>query len=336
MAERSGFRRQIGCAAGDLARFQTSAPSNTVDVSKAVGHAYPDQTVTYNTRDLILYALGIGIKDLRYTYELDKQFAAFPTYALVLPLKGDHQDVNSYAKMTANAFDIPGLPKIDLNKLVHGDQSYELLAPLPKQGGKFTLKGKMIGVYDAGKGMITESETTMVDSKGTPLVRMTSSAFVIGAGNFNGPKRPRGINIPIPQRAPDHTQVTPILPTQALLYRLSGDYNPLHADPSIGKRLGMSGAFLHGLCTLGISSAAVLQAVGGNDVSRFRSVRGRFASPVYMGESVETRMWVVDGKGTEEVKREQGDVVVAFEAWVKDRVVIAGGVVVLKREGSKL
>ncbi|KAJ3289816.1 hypothetical protein HDU76_007472, partial [Blyttiomyces sp. JEL0837] len=300
---------------------------------KVVGYKYPEQTVSYNKRDLILYALGIGVNDLKYTYELDKQFAAFPTYALVLPLKGNHQDVNSYAERSKNTFNIPGFPKIDLNRLVHGDQTYELLAPLPVNGGEFKLQSTMKGVYDAGKGMITENETLLVDSAtGKPLVRMVSSAFIIGAGNFGGPKRPKpALSIDPPARAPDAIQNDKLSEQQALLYRLSGDYNPLHADHSIGKRLGMKGAFLHGLCTFGFSAAAILRHFGDNDASRFKLITGRFASPVYPGETISTRMWRVEDN-------KEGDVVVAFLTVVGERAVISGGVAVLRRggEGAKL
>ncbi|KAJ3102887.1 hypothetical protein HDU96_009474 [Phlyctochytrium bullatum] len=301
------------------------------DPAKFKGYQYPDKPVAYNTRDLILYALGIGVSDLRYTYELDKKFAAFPTYALVLGLKGDHQSVNSYAEMSKGSFDIPGFPKIDLNKLVHGDMSYELLAPLPTQGGKFTLKSNLAGVYDAGKGMVIEIESFLVDQSGTKLARMVSSAFVIGAGGFGGGKRPPpALFAAKPSRAPDFTSTSVLRPDQALLYRLSGDYNPLHADPSIGKRLGMKGAFLHGLCTMGFASAAVVKEVAGGDGSGFVAVAGRFASPVYPGETLTTRMW--------KVAEENGVVTVAYEAAVGERVVIAGGVVKLKvpAAGAKL
>ncbi|KAJ3211287.1 hypothetical protein HDU67_004629 [Dinochytrium kinnereticum] len=284
--------------------------------------------VVYNRRDLILYALGIGVSDLRFTYELDKGFAAFPTYGLVLSLKGHHQDVNSYAEISKGGFDIPGFPKIDLNKLVHGDMTYELLSQLPVNGGTFTLKSNLAGVYDAGKGMIIERETFMVDGSGKKLARMVSSAFVIGAGGFGGPKRPKpALSVVQPTREPDAVQLDILRPDQALLYRLSGDYNPLHADPSIGKRLGMKGAFLHGLCTMGFSGAAVLKHLGANDASRFISITGRFASPVYPGEHLTTKMWKVEESA-------DGVQTIAYEASVAGRVVIAGGIIQLRAGSS--
>ncbi|KAI8847325.1 MaoC like domain-containing protein [Chytridium lagenaria] len=303
------------------------------DPTKFSGYKYPDRKVYYNKRDLILYSLGIGISDLRFTYELgrrwrfffigdvvdrgwflDKTFEAFPTYGLVLGLKGDHIDVNSYAEMSKGTFDIPDFPKIDLNRLVHGDMTYELLSPLPVTGGTFTLKSNLAGVYDAGKGMVIENESFLVDESGKKLARMLSLLVLEDLG----PKRPRpALVVAQPTREPDAVQVDTIRPDQALLYRLSGDYNPLHADPSIGKKLGMKGAFLHGLCTMGFASAAVLKQLGGNDGKRFVSVTGRFASPVYPGEQVTTKMWKVDVK--------DGVETVAYETSASGRVVIAGG-----------
>ncbi|KAJ3096761.1 hypothetical protein HDU97_005593 [Phlyctochytrium planicorne] len=288
------------------------------DPTKLAGHQYPDLPVAYNRRDLILYALGIGVSDLKYTFELDKEFQAFPTYGLVLSLKGHHQDVNSYAQMSSGAFNIPGLPKIDLAKLVHGDMSYELLNPLPVKGGEFVLKAKLKGVYDAGKGMVIENESTLVDKSGKAYARM-------------GPKRPKpALVVPKPDREPDAVQSDLLRPDQALLYRLSGDYNPLHADPSIGKRLGMKGAFLHGLCTLGFSSQAVVGKMAGGDGGRFVNITGRFASPVYPGEKVTTKMWKVDERN--------GVATVAYETYAgegeKQRVVIAGGVAQIRSGGA--
>jgi acyl dehydratase len=289
----------------------------------AIPYHYPDEIVSFNTRDAILYALGIGVTDLKYTYELDPEFQPFPTYALVLGLKGSHQDINSYAKQSAKNWNIPGLPKIDLNRLVHGEQFYEILKPLPKNGGTFTFKSALIGVYDAGKGMVLEIENVLVD-QGTPLVRMVTSAFVIGAGGFGGPKRPKVEMVTPPATEPDAVYSVPTTVSQALLYRLSGDYNPLHADPRIGKKLGMKGAILHGLCTFGGAASAVLKTFGGGDPKLFKSIYGRFASPVYPGDKVDTYMWKVGGNK------------IAFVSKVGERVVVQGGVVELFSIPAKL
>ncbi|RKO87817.1 HotDog domain-containing protein [Blyttiomyces helicus] len=272
-----------------------------VDVKKAVGFVYPTE---------------------KYTYELDKNFAAFPTYPLVLPLKGATSDINSYAERSKGV-PIPGVPEINLNRLVHGEQYLEILAPIPLEG-TFKLEGVLSGVYDAGKGMIMDRESIVVDESGKAIVKMVSSTFIIGAGGWGGPHKPKPTNVVAPpKREPDAVQEDTTTTHQALLYRLSGDYNPLHVDPSIGARLGMKGVILHGLCTFGISAGAVLRNFGNDDPTVFKSIYGRFASPVYPGETLQTVMW--------KVKEEAGLVTVAYITKVKERnvVVIGNGTVIL-------
>ncbi|KAJ3356188.1 hypothetical protein HDU83_001767 [Entophlyctis luteolus] len=318
---------ELSVARGVLGLISAANTKNQMDLSKAVGFKLADQRVHYNRRDLILYALAIGATDLSFTYELSKNFCAFPTYPLVLPLKGRYVDVNSYADQMKDGFNVPGLPKIDLSKLVHGDQSIEIVRPIPSNGGDFVLRTTLLGVYDAGKGMIIDKETLLVDAAGQIYTRMTASAFVIGAGGFGGPKRPKPARqAPVPSRDPDFVQVSEISPQQAMLYRLSGDYNPLHADPSIGKRIGMKGAILHGLCTFGFSAAAILAAVANNDATRFKFISGKFAAPVYPGDKLETRIWKVSETG--------GEILIAYVALVGSTVVITGGVCVLATAGA--
>ncbi|KAI8914223.1 putative peroxisomal dehydratase [Gorgonomyces haynaldii] len=280
-------------------------------MTSLAGFKYPTEKVQYNKRELILYALGIGARDLKYTYELDPQFQAFPTYALVLPLKGSDLDVNSYAKRTANSWNVPGMPKFDLNRLVHGEQQYELVNPLPL-GGTFDLETTLKGVYDLGKSMVIETESVLKQN-GVVYCKQTSTAFVIGAGGFGGPKPPKKQTIQPPSRDPDFTTEQQLSEDQALLYRLSGDYNPLHADPRIGKKLGMKGAILHGLCTFGHAANAVIGAYK-QDPKHFKSISGRFASPVYPGEKLVTRMWKHNG-------------LVSFECSVNGKPVLTNGVV---------
>ncbi|KAI9105458.1 HotDog domain-containing protein [Phlyctochytrium arcticum] len=299
-----------------------------VDLNKAVGYKYPSDKVRYNRRDLLVYAAGLNLADPKFTYELDKNFAPFPTYPLVLPLKGDTNDVNSYAERSGSNADIPGLPKIDLNRLVHGEQSFEILAPIPKEG-EFTLESTLIGVYDTGKGMIMDKESVMMDKNGQKLAKMVSSAFVIGAGGFGGPRKPKPSNaVDTPKRNPDAVVEIKTHENQALVYRISGDYNPLHADPRLCKKLGMDGAILHGLCFYGMSAAAVLKKFGDNDPATFRSMYGRFASPVYPGETLQVIMW--------KVTEENGQRAIAFVTKVKERdvVVIANGTVILQVNAS--
>lgn len=305
---------------------------------QAVGHKYPTKKANYNQRDLLLYAVSIGKVESKFSYELDKSWQPFPTYPLVLPLKGDELSISDYNKAT-KIDDIPNFPKIDLRKLVHGEQYFELLKPgtlLPKTA-KWNLESSLSGVWDTGKGMVLDNETYFVDeNSGEKIARSISSAFVFGAGGWGGKKKPASATdfvAPPKDKEPDFVHEFKTTPEQALIYRLSGDYNPLHADPRIGKALGMGGCILHGLCSYGIAAGGVIEKVAHNDASRFKSIYARFAAPVLPGETLQTYIWLVkDPKGS-------NDIVVAFVTKVKERnkVVINGGTVrLLPNSNSKL
>lgn len=294
-----------------------------IDQKKAVGHLYTPQPVAYNRRDLMLYALGVGADELKFTYELDPEFSALPFYPVVLSLKGASSDVVPFGVPKKNKSEeagsgavgggIPGIPKYDPNMILHGEQSIELLRPLPLEG-KFTLNGKLIGVWDKGKGALLENEHSLVDEKGNVIAKLLSGTFVRGLGGFGGEKQPKQPSYDPPNRPADKVEEYKTSPQQAMLYRLSGDYNPLHADPNVATKVGFPKPILHGLCTFGISSRAILKSFANNDTSRFQSIKLRFSSPVFPGETIVTEMW------------KEGDLVI-FQAKVKERnvVVLSGG-----------
>lgn len=201
-------------------------PPPNVDVSKAVGFKQRPQRVTYNSRDLMLYALSIGTRqdELHFLYENEPLFAAFPTYPLVLPLKRDNQGVSVYGG--GGGEDVPGIPPFDPNRLVHGDQSLQVLRPLPLEGD-FELHTSVTGVYDKGKGMVIERTTLMVDPKdpSKPYSSMKGSAFVRGYGGWGGPKGPKPENLDPPKdrlEQPDAVYEDKTNDEVAILYRLSG------------------------------------------------------------------------------------------------------------------
>lgn len=201
-----------------------AAPQYKVDVQKAVGFQPAPQKVVYTSRDLMLYALSIGVKqdELKFLYENDAQFAAFPTYPLVLGLKKDTHGVSVYGG--GGKEDVPGIPAFDPNKLVHGDQSIEIFRPLPL-GGEFELHTTVSGVYDKGKGMVIERTTKMVDPKEPPrpYSSMKGSAFVRGYGGWGGPKGPKQESYEPPKdKAPDAEYEDKTNDDLAILYRLSG------------------------------------------------------------------------------------------------------------------
>ncbi|KAG2173128.1 hypothetical protein INT43_004501 [Umbelopsis isabellina] len=305
--------------------------SYKVDVEKAVGHESEPDQVSYNRRDLLLYALAVGVKEdeLKYLYELDSNFSALPFYPIVLPLKGAGSDINSYRER-ASGKPTPGIPPFDGNKLVHGEQTLEVINPIPTNGGNFIVKKKVTGVYDKGSGMVLENTATLVDEKGTEYTKMVSKAFVRGYGGWNGPKGPKPVSRAPPKRNPDAVDTYKTGANQALLYRLSGDYNPLHADVELAPKVGFPKPILHGLCSFGISAHAILKALGDNDPARFKSIDARFASPVFPGETLETYMWKVEGPSS-------GEDGVIFVTKVKERdiVVISNGYVVLKKASGQ-
>ncbi|KAJ4495698.1 HotDog domain-containing protein [Lentinula edodes] len=272
------------------------------EISKLIGYELPDRPVSWLKRDLILYALGIGAKDdsddLSFIYELDPNFAAFPTYPVVLTFKGDSQELNLFAE-TMKSSALPGLPPVDLGKSVHGSQSIEILKPLPLTSGPgWKWKTKYTGVSENKSGVVITNENLLVDPQGVPYARLYSSSFNIGmkitgqkfAKVIAGPPQAK----PIPKdRKADWVVRQQSAPDQALLYRLSGDYNPLHIDPQVGRAAGFGGTILHGLATFGFAARALLNAIAYNEPESLKFFGVRFTSPVKPGDVLETHAWEV-------------------------------------------
>jgi acyl dehydratase len=263
---------------------------------------------TYTARDTMLYALGLGCgadpldeNQLRFVYE--GRLQALPSMAVVLGYPG---------------FWI-GDPATgaDWKKVLHGEQVIEIFKPLPAAATVIG-KSRVTGLFDKGKdkGAVLVSERDVVDkSTGDVLCRLTSTTMLRGDGGFGGPSGPLPAPHPLPDRASDLTVSIDTLPQAALIYRLSGDYNPLHADPAVARSGGFEKPILHGLCTFGVVCRALLDAVCGNDPSKLRKMQVRFSAPVFPGETIVTEFW-----------KEPGGVV-SFRAEVKQRdlVVINNG-----------
>lgn len=246
-----------------------------IDLS-AVGKPLKTVTHTYTKRDVMLYALGVGCgtEDLSFTYEGDLKvlptFAVIPSFPAMLTF-GHVMQVNPVM-------------------VLHGEQRIELLAPLPIEA-TITTTPTITAVYDKGKGAVVVISTDSKDEKGTLLFRNVSSIFVRGEGGFGGDRGPSGARNVTPDRAPDATVSYKTLDQQALIYRLSGDMNPLHADPNFAAMGGFSKPILHGLCTYGHAGRAVLQAFCGNDPAKLKAFEVRFAGVVYPGETIVVEMW---------------------------------------------
>ena len=265
-----------------------------------------EERLAWKDRDAMLYALGVGMaadplneRELPFVYE--NGLKAVPTFATVI------------------TFPIRFLAQSGVNfaRVVHGEQAVVFHRTIPPEG-EATASSRVAAIYDKGeKGAILILETVLKDAVG-PLATLTSAIFARADGGFGGPADGEAPPHPIPERAADLSLDFPTRPDQALLYRLCGDRNPLHADPAFAKMVGFPRPILHGLCTYGITCRAVLQAYTDFDPAPIKSHQARFSAPVFPGETITVDLWR-DGP------------VVSFEARVKDReaVVIKHGKAVL-------
>ncbi|KAE8411079.1 hypothetical protein BDV36DRAFT_289052 [Aspergillus pseudocaelatus] len=261
-----------------------------------VGFEYPPQEVSWLKRDALLFANSIGAKadELHFLYELHPNFAVFPTYSLILPFKHtDQETIDFYARSQATP--IPGVPKFDSRRAVDGQRKITILKPLPptSAGKKFQLRNKVIGVYDKGKaGSVVETEQSIVDENGEVYTKTVSSGFMVGQGNWGGPKGPSAVNYPPPQgKKPDAVHIVQTTAETALLYRLNGDYNPLHATPEPGQKMGFGGVIIHGLFSWNTAAHGILRELGCSDPKNLREFQARFASPVLPGDKLTTEIW---------------------------------------------
>lgn len=182
---------------------------------------------------------------------------------------------------------------MNLAAVLHGGQSIELHRPIPVKG-RANSRAKVAAVYDKGKAAVIVLRTEVADADG-PLWTSDAQIFVKGEGGFGGERGP-SVRNELPQRAPDRVEERHIREEQALLYRLSGDWNPLHADPEFAKLAGFDRPILHGLCSYGMTLKAVVDTALGGDVSRVRAYRTRFAGIVFPGETLRVRMWQEPGR----------------------------------------
>lgn len=214
-----------------------------------------------------------------------------------------------------------------------GQRKIEFLKPLPttSAGRNFETRQKVVGVYDKGRpGTVLETQTDLVDvDSGEVHARVTSSGFFIGQGNWGGPKGPATENYPPPKdKAPDATIEVQTTAESAMLYRLNGDYNPLHADPEPGKKMGFGGTIMHGLYSWNSTAHALLKELGGGDPANIKEYQARFASPVKPGDKLVTQAWVigVNQDGWSEVR---------FATQVAGgKVVLSNGLALIKVQGQ--
>lgn len=257
-----------------------------IDAAKAVAAEPRTAEISWDHKDVQLYHLGLGAgapatdpAELRYT--LESRLHVLPSFATVAGAGAG----------VVGGLSSPGID-VDLAAVLHGGQTVRVHRPIPADG-RAVQTSKVAAVYDKGKAAVLVLRTEAADDEG-PLWTNDAEIFVRGEGGFGGERGPSGLRADTAD-VPDHTVERPVREDQALLYRLSGDRNPLHADPEFARKAGFDRPILHGLCTYGMTLKAVADTLLGGEVARIRSYRTRFAGVVFPGETLRIRMWTGDG-----------------------------------------
>ncbi len=263
----------------------------------AVGEKGQPTKSSWSSKDALLYSVGVGagVDELAFTTENTKDTPqrVLPTMAVVLG--GGGVPFNKIGTFN------PAL-------MLHGAQAIELYDEIPADG-EIESTGRIGAIWDKGSGASVELISESVDvATGKPLFKTTMTAFLRGEGGFGGERGPAS-TFELPERKPDHEVRYETRIDQPLIYRLSGDRNPLHSDPSFAKLGGFDRPILHGLCTYGFTGRALLHALCAGDPARFKSMQGRFSKPVMPGDELTVSMWVDGGACLFQTKNQDGDVV---------------------------
>ena len=284
----------------------------------AVGSAGDPAERSWGYRDSLLYAVGIGAGaedpvggELEFTTNNSKgiEQQTFPTQGVVIGFGAGGA--------------LGKVGEIDWGRVLHGSQGVSLHQPIPV-GGTVVVEEKVSGIWDKGEGknaiIETEAKATLKET-GEPLFDLRGSLVVRGSGGFGGQEGNTAPQVHAPEAAPDHEVTYQTRPDQALTYRLSGDYNPLHSDPWFATELGgFPKPILHGLCTYGFTGRTLLHELCGSDPKRFKSMDSRFSSPVFPGDSLTIQMWVEEGQAIYRTVAQKGT--------PEERVVIDNGLCV--------
>ena len=264
----------------------------------AVGVKGTPSKRSWTSKDALLYAVGVGAgtDELAYTTEntKDTEQKVLPTFAVIIGGGGAPWDkIGSYN---------PAL-------MVHGEQGIELFDEIPADGEIESI-GECTAIWDKGSAAVLEFESTSTNTAtGQPLLKTRTQLFCRGEGGWGGERGPSD-KIEFPDRAPDHQVAYKTREDQALTYRLSGDRNPLHSDPSFAAMGGFDKPILHGLCTWGFTGRALLHTLCGGDASRFKAMNSRFSKPVIPGDELTISMWVDGNTALFRTQNQDGDVVI--------------------------
>ncbi|MDF9812867.1 MaoC/PaaZ C-terminal domain-containing protein [Streptomyces sp. SPB162] len=258
-----------------------------IDVAKATAAEPRTTDLAWDHKDVLLYHLGVGAgrpatdpDELRYT--LESRLQVLPSFVTVA----------GGSLAAAGGLSAPGID-VNLAAVLHGGQRIELHRPIPATG-KAVQTSRIAAVHDKGKAAVIVLRSEVADDEG-PLWAADTQIFVRGEGGFGGDRGP-SVRTEAPERDPDRTVEVATREDQALLYRLSGDWNPLHADPEFAKVAGFDKPILHGLCSYGIVLKAVVDTMLDGDVARVRAYSTRFAGICFPGETLRVRMWRADGR----------------------------------------
>lgn len=269
-----------------------------IDYQKLMALSHPEKSFAWGARETILYALGVGMgreaDELAYVYE--KGLKALPTLATVIAWDDTWQDATG----------------MDLSKIVHGEMRVTLHKPLPAEGRVISAH-RIAEAYDKGpgRGAVLLAETKLRDAADeSPVATLLSTVFARGDGGFGGPEGRGPAPHVLPERVPDRTVMMATRPEQALFYRLSGDQNPLHADPDVAQAAGFERPILQGLCSYGMACASLVKALCPEAPERLTHIEARFTAPVYPGETLLTDLWDDGGR-------------VSFRTHVAERGVVA-------------
>ncbi len=251
----------------------------------------------WTSKDALLYALGVGagVDELQFTTENTRNLPqqVLPTFAVIIG--GGGVPMGKIGSFN------PAL-------MVHGEQSIELFGAIPPDG-ELESVGEVSAIWDKGNAAVLEFTTESKNvATGDLLLRNKMTLFCRGEGGFGGERGP-SVKLEYPDRTPDHQITYQTREDQALLYRLSGDRNPLHSDPSFAKIGGFDRPILHGLCTYGFTGRALLHSLCAGDPTRFKSMNGRFSKPVLPGDTLTISMWVDGYQCLFQTKTQRGDVV---------------------------